>query len=170
MINSKGIELIKSWEGYSEKAYLCPAKIWTIGYGSTQCLDGSPVKPGMVVTREQAQALLLLTIEEAEKRLRKTLRLQAIGDNVYAALTSIVFNCGTLLVKREGKWVNSTLLSAVNGAHWETAADAIYNIDELGNESGFKATAKGVLMTGLLRRRKAERILFETKSDKLIAL
>lgn len=27
------VPFIKKWEGYRDKAYLCPAGVWTIGYG-----------------------------------------------------------------------------------------------------------------------------------------
>lgn len=33
--SQKGIELIKRYEGFRAEAYLCPAGIWTIGYGHT---------------------------------------------------------------------------------------------------------------------------------------
>ncbi|MFN8994298.1 MAG: glycoside hydrolase family protein, partial [Pseudomonadota bacterium] len=32
-INQDGLNLIKQWEGLCLEAYLCPAKVWTIGYG-----------------------------------------------------------------------------------------------------------------------------------------
>ena len=52
--------LIKKYEGFSSKPYLCPAGVPTIGYGTTHYSDGTPVtlkdKP---ITRETADALLL---------------------------------------------------------------------------------------------------------------
>jgi len=54
-----GIELIKKWEGLRLNAYLCPAKVPTIGYGCTR-LGGKPVKLGMRLKDE----------EEADKILR----------------------------------------------------------------------------------------------------
>jgi lysozyme len=38
------INLIKQFEGYYENAYLCPANVPTIGYGSIRWLDGKFVK------------------------------------------------------------------------------------------------------------------------------
>ena len=32
-INQEGLDIIKSFEGYSSSVYLCPANRWTIGYG-----------------------------------------------------------------------------------------------------------------------------------------
>ena len=35
-ISDEGIALIKKYEGCELKAYLCPAGVWTIGYGHTK--------------------------------------------------------------------------------------------------------------------------------------
>ena len=34
-INEHGIEIVKNFEGISLKPYLCPANVWTVGYGAT---------------------------------------------------------------------------------------------------------------------------------------
>lgn len=33
--SQQGIDLVKRFEGFSPVAYLCPAGVWTIGYGHT---------------------------------------------------------------------------------------------------------------------------------------
>ena len=38
-ISNKGLNLVKSFEGKYLKAYLCPASVWTIGYGHTGKVD-----------------------------------------------------------------------------------------------------------------------------------
>ena len=40
------IELTKHFESFHHDAYLCPAGVWTIGWGNTAKTDGSPVVPG----------------------------------------------------------------------------------------------------------------------------
>ena len=55
-LSQRGIDLIKQFEGYSSKAYPDPATggaPWTIGYGTTK-----GVKPGMVITAQQAEKML----------------------------------------------------------------------------------------------------------------
>ncbi|WP_236273088.1 lysozyme, partial [Escherichia coli] len=55
-LSQRGIDLIKQFEGYSSKAYPDPATggaPWTIGYGTTK-----GVKPGMIITAEQAEKML----------------------------------------------------------------------------------------------------------------
>ena len=67
-INERGIEIIKSFEGLSLKPYLCPAKVWTIGYGSTRSSTGGPVGPDMEpVTEADADDLLGRDLETSER-------------------------------------------------------------------------------------------------------
>ena len=57
-VSSKGLELIKDFEGFSSVAYLCSAKKATIGYGNTFWEDGTPVKIGDQISKERAETLL----------------------------------------------------------------------------------------------------------------
>ena len=43
-ISQEGVDLIKRWEGCRTNAYLCPAGVWTIGYGTTK-INGKPIQP-----------------------------------------------------------------------------------------------------------------------------
>ena len=52
--SERGISLIKKYEGCRTKAYLCPAGVWTIGYGHT----GPEVVQGLVWSQEQVDAAL----------------------------------------------------------------------------------------------------------------
>ena len=84
---SKAIELIKDIEKLRLQAYLCPAKVWTIGWGHTK-----GVKQGMQITEEEAEELLREDMQEAIDVVDK------IGvdltENQYNALVSFVFNIG----------------------------------------------------------------------------
>ena len=44
-INETGIKIIKGFERFSSEPYLCPANVWTVGYGVTIGSDGRPVDP-----------------------------------------------------------------------------------------------------------------------------
>ena len=57
------IDLIKSFEGFHHDAYLCPAGVWSIGWGNTTKADGSPVIPGDRISQEAGDALLQQTID-----------------------------------------------------------------------------------------------------------
>ena len=43
-ISEKGLNLIKKYEGFSSKPYMCPANVPTKGYGSTYYPNGTKVK------------------------------------------------------------------------------------------------------------------------------
>lgn len=95
--------MIRRFEGLRLRAYLCPAGVWTIGYGST----GADIGPGLVWTREQAEARMLA---DARRFLAGTRRLcpQASGPHL-AALADFTYNLG--LARLAGstlrRWYNS---------------------------------------------------------------
>ena len=82
-----GLSLIKKYEGLRLKAYLCPAGVWTIGYGHTR-----GVTKGMTITEEIADKLLVEDVADAERAIN--------GLNVplrqgqFDALVSFIFNLG----------------------------------------------------------------------------
>lgn len=144
-LSQQGLELIKHFEGLFLKAYLCPAKVWTIGWGHTgkRHNDGS-VKRGQEITRVQAD--LLLAEDMAAKYVPAVRRLVKVPltQPEFDALVSFHFNTGAL-----GK---STLLRLLNAG------------DRAGAAAQFDRWTRGggKVLPGLVRRRKAERRLFET--------
>ena len=83
----KAKEIIKEFESLRLQAYLCPAKVWTIGWGHTK-----GVKKGMQITEEQAEELLREDMQEAIDVVDK-LGVE-LTENQYNALVSFVFNIG----------------------------------------------------------------------------
>ena len=137
---TKEAELIKSFEGLELVAYLCPADIWTIGYGHT-----GNVKEGDSITKAEAEALLdkdLQTFRNGVKRLVKV----PLNENQFGALVSFAYNIGL------GSLQSSTLLKMLNAGDYTGAADQFLRW----NKSG------GKVLTGLVRRREAERAVFLT--------
>jgi lysozyme len=61
--NAAGVELIKNAEGLRLESYLCPAGVWTIGYGHT----GRSVLPASKVTEHQAEEILKVDLEKFER-------------------------------------------------------------------------------------------------------
>jgi lysozyme len=107
-LNSDGIKLMHLYEGLRLEAYLCPAKVWTIGYGNTFYEDGTKVKKGDVVTEERAYELFHnIVSQKFEGKVKKLLKVE-LNDNQYSALISFVYNVGL------GNFSNSTLLKMVN--------------------------------------------------------
>lgn len=89
--NKKGIELIKKWEGYRDKAYICKGGVCTIGYGHTQSTE-----LGTTCTKEQAEQWLFEDIEKAEKQVEKYDSTYHFTDNEFSALVSFAFNVGNI--------------------------------------------------------------------------
>lgn len=89
--NKKGVNLIKKWEGYREKAYICAGGVCTIGYGHTQSTE-----LGTTCTKEQAEQWLIEDIERAEKQVEKYDSTYHFTDNEFSALVSFAFNIGNI--------------------------------------------------------------------------
>lgn len=89
--NKKGIALIKKWEGYRDKAYICAGGVCTIGYGHTQSIE-----MGTTCTKEQAEQWLIEDIERAEKQVEKYDSTYHFTDNEFSALVSFAFNIGNI--------------------------------------------------------------------------
>lgn len=85
--SSKGIELIKRHEGFRAKAYMCPAGVWTIGYGHTR-----GVKSGDVIDKAQGERFLIQDVQIAEREVNS--HGLAFNQNQFDALVSFVFNIG----------------------------------------------------------------------------
>ena len=137
-INFDGLTLIKSFEGCKLTAYVCPAGVLTIGYGST----GPHVKRGMTITQAQADELLRSDLRRFEDAVAE--HGGTCTDNQFAALTSFAFNVG------EGALEHSTLLNLHRQGKY-SAAQAQF---------GKWTHGGGKVLPGLVRRRAAEAKLY----------
>ena len=145
MTPQKSIDFIKRFEGFSNKAYADPgtgATPWTIGYGSTRHLDGSPVGRFDVITREVAEQLLRNELEFMSAQIKAT-----VSQNQFDALCSFAYNCGVKALLR------STLYRKVKANPADPAIQAEF----------MKWTkAGGHVLDGLVKRRAAEWNLYNT--------
>ena len=140
-ISKKGIDFIKSFEGFSEKPYLCPAGVATIGYGSTFYQNGIAVKiTDNPISEEDAEKLFLLVLSKFEKKVNSKVKVE-INQYQFDAIVSHTYNTGG----------SSTLFELINKKEFEQAEDWIRTR---------YVTANGQRMKGLIRRRKAEADLF----------
>ena len=136
--SSKGVSLIKQFEGCRLKAYKCPAGVWTIGYGHT-----AGVKEGDIITQQTADAYLRNDLAKYEKYVLNYDAIYHFNQNQFDALVSFTYNCGARNLK------NLT----------QSGKRTIAQISEkllLYNKAG------GVVLRGLQRRRVAEKELFDT--------
>jgi lysozyme len=135
-----GLKLIKEFEGFSSVAYEDQGGRWTIGYGSAM-----NVKPGDTMTEEEASLRLLSDITSTASRVEQLL-MHDLTDNQFSAVVSFAYNLGV------GNLAKSTLLNCINKHQIDDAAKSF----EMWNK------VAGVENAGLLRRRQAERDLFNT--------
>jgi lysozyme len=137
-ISQRGIDLIKRFEGLRLKAYLCPASVWTIGYGST----GPHVREGMAISERDAEDLLRSDLRRFEQGVAKLAPDCSQGQ--FDALVSFAFNLGLGALRK------STLLRKHKAG------------DHAGAAAEFRkwVMAGGVRLKGLVRRRAAERDLY----------
>lgn len=138
--DEKGLELIKQFEGLRLAAYLCPAQVWTIGYGHT-----AGVMQGDVIIEEQADAFLRHDLAASELAVSRRVT-APLNQNQFDALVSFTFNLGA------GNFSRSTLLNKLNVGDYAGAGDEFLRWDRAGGEK----------LPGLTRRREAERDLFLT--------
>jgi len=138
-INKTGLDHIKQWEGLKLTAYLCPAGLWTIGYGHTASAGDPKPKAGMTITRAQADALLKRDLGQYEQAVEKAVKVD-LNDHQFAALVSFCYNVGI------GAFQKSTLLKKLNKGDY----DAV--LSEL--KKWVKAGGKRV--EGLANRRQVE--------------
>ena len=143
-LSSKGLDLIKEFEGLELTAYRCPANILTIGYGHT----GSDVKEGLTITEEQANRYLASDTESAQQCVSSFV-VAKLNQNEYDALVSFTFNVGPTA------FINSTLLKLLNEGVTRVVVSAEFLrwVKAGGEEAS----------PGLVRRREAERKLFLEK-------
>ena len=146
-INKAGKDLIKKWEGFRYKAYLCPANIWTIGYGNTFYEDGKKVKEGDTIDLVRGAKLLDMILVGFEKSVSKAVK-STLNDNQYSALVSFTYNLGASNLN------SSTLLKKVN---------ANPNDPTIANEFKKWVKASGKVLNGLVKRREEESKLYFTK-------
>jgi len=142
------INLIKLFEGYKAKAYLCPAGIVTIGFGSTMYTDGKKIKISDTINEQQGNELLMWELKN------KSIALHGLNlnQNQFDSCLSFIYNLGI------GAFNKSTLKKKI-----------VANPNDATIKAEFmkwnKARVNGQLieLKGLTRRRIAEAELYFKK-------
>jgi len=126
--------LIRTFEGCKLVPYLCPAGVWTCGWGST----GPDVFPGRAWTQEYADQRMHM---DALKFARGTAALcpRLTGDRL-SAIADFAYNVGL------GALQASTLRRVVNAGAWDQAKTQLMRWVRGG----------GRVLPGLVKRRTAE--------------
>ena len=165
-LSKAGADLMHQYEGCRNKPYLCPAHIWTIGYGHVLYqeqirlpvvrVEGYtgmirkeyPLKQedSRVWTKQEIEELFATDVGNFERGVLRLVPTVVGKQGAFDALVSISFNFGL------GNLQRSTIRMKANRGDWEGAADA------------FRVWTKGggKVLPGLVKRREAERALFLT--------
>ncbi len=141
-ISEEGISLIKKFEGCKLEAYQDAVGVWTIGYGHTK-----NVQEGQVIKQEEAESMLLHELLEYCDYVEKAVEVD-LTQNQFDALVSWTYNLGPNNLNR------STMLKVVNAN----------NMGEVPTQIKRWNKAGGKVLDGLVRRRKAEALMFEGKN------
>ena len=137
--------LIKRFEGWRSKPYLCSANVPTIGWGSTMYENGDKVTlDDPEITKERGQALFELDAERFLLQVYKACPVLTKHDNKAAAILSWTYNLGPARLR------SSTMRTRINQERWVEAAQELkrWNL------------AAGKVTRGLILRREAEASLF----------
>ena len=164
-LSKAGEDLMHKYEGFRNKPYLCPAHIWTIGYGhvlyqeqirlpvvrvpdkhTPMIRKEMPLKPedNRVWSKEEINELFRVDVESFERGVLRLVPGVVSRQGSFDALVSISYNFGL------GNLQRSTIRMRANRGDWKGAAEA------------FRAWTKGggKVLPGLVKRREAEIALF----------
>jgi lysozyme len=139
-----GVDLIKAFEGCKLTAYKCSAGVNTIGFGNTYYTNGNKVKLGDKITQDEANKLFLDLLPKYEKTVLDAIKVP-LTQNQFDALVSFCWNCGS----------SKTLFKMVN--------EKFSEMNIVGFWTSHYIMGGGKVLNGLVRRRKAEAVLFIKK-------
>lgn len=163
-LSHAGAELMHKYEGCRNRPYLCPAHIWTIGYGhvlyqqqirlpmvkkegeSVQIRKEYPLEEGdnRVWSKEEINQLFATDVASFERGVLRLVPTVAGKQGAFDAMVSFAFNAGL------GNLQRSQIRIKANRGEWQAAADALMDWTKGG----------GRVLPGLVKRREAERALF----------
>ena len=137
-ISDNGLKLIEQFEGLRLTAYKATRrdKYYTIGYGHY----GADVAPGMTISEAQAEAYLRQDVAEAEAAVNKYAG-YGWNQNQFDALVSFAYNVGNI--------------DGLTNSGRRSVAEISAKLSEY-------VYSVGVKLEGLVRRRAAEKALFDT--------
>ena len=139
--SAEGKALIKKFEGCELESYLCPSKVWTVGFGTTK-----NVVEGMTITQDMAEEMLDKDLLEFEEYVDKLVEVP-LDQSQYDALVAWTYNLGPTNLK------SSTMLKVLNDGKY----------DEVPAQMRRWNKSNGEVLTGFVRRREAESLLFQGK-------
>lgn len=163
-LSETGANLMHQYEGYRNKPYLCPAHIWTIGYGHVlyqeqirlpmvrkegytgMIRSEYPLRAedNRVWSKDETNKLFEEDVANFERGVLRLTPTVLGRQGAFDACVSFAFNAGL------GNLQRSTIRMKANRQDWEGAAEAFMQWTKGGGRE----------LPGLVKRRKAEKALF----------
>ncbi len=163
-LSPEGAALMHRYEGYRTRPYLCPAHIWTVGYGHVLYQDqiqlpmvrkegytgfirmNYPLRPehNRVWSKKEIDALFDADVAAFERGVLRLVPGCAGHQGRFDALVSFAYNAGL------GNLQRSQIRMKANRDDIEGAADAFMQWTKAGGKE----------LPGLVKRRRDERALF----------
>jgi lysozyme len=163
-LGEAGAKLMHQYEGYRNKPYLCPAHIWTIGYGHVLYQDQIrlpmvrkegysgmirseyPLKQehNRVWSKEEINKLFEDDVGPTERGVLRLAPALVGRQGAFDTCVSFSFNAGL------GAFQRSSIRMKINRGDWEGAAEALM----------LYVIGGGKVLAGLKKRREAEKALF----------
>jgi lysozyme len=154
-LSKDGIKLVQHYESCLKrtpdgryKPYYCPAGVLTIGWGHTNH-HGRKFTMADRWTRAECDEEFESDMELFERAVKRLVKVP-LKQHQFDALVSFAYNCG------EGALQRSTLLKKVNRKDFEGAAREFHKYNR----------GDGRVMSGLVRRRASESLMFQGFADK----
>jgi len=148
----KCINVIKHYEGFKSRPYLCPAGVTTIGYGTTIYPNGKKVTlRDNPINEAQAIGFLQNDLSQFEVDVTRLVKV-LISHDLFDALVSFAYNLGS------GALAGSTLLKVINTTPQGDAFNKRIATEFL-KWVNAKVKGKPTRLAGLVARRTTESLL-----------
>jgi len=168
-LSEAGANLMHQYEGCRNKPYLCPAHVWTIGYGHVlyqdqirlpvvylpkheEMVEKPTLRKNYVLkhednrtwSKDEIEKLFADDVSNFERGVLRLAPALSGRQGAFDACVSFAFNAGV------GAFQRSSIRMKINRGDWEGAADALL----------LYCMGGGKILAGLKKRRDAEKAMF----------
>lgn len=157
-VSAKGLALLKQFEAFKARAYICPAGKPTIGYGHVILASEANLKT-TVLSEAQSTALLQRDLVRFEKAVF-TAVMVPLSQQQFDALVLLCFNIGPGSLRMGTGFAGSSVAAAINS---KCAESTIRTNWYKWNKITDPATGQKVVSNGLVVRRQKEADLYFSK-------
>ncbi|HEX8349092.1 MAG TPA: lysozyme [Hymenobacter sp.] len=168
---SQGLALIKKKEKFKPRAYLCPARKWTIGYGHVILASEQHLRTA-VLTEPQASELLACDVVGFEKAVLRTIHVP-LSQAQFDACMSLCYNIGPGSEREGTGFAGSSVARAINARTSEATirlnwykfnkADGTHDGKDNDGDGQVDEAGEKRVLPGLVVRRQKEADLYFSK-------